>query len=339
MRHFLITILFILFSFSAFAQLHAFRNKVAGGYNFMLYTPAVNPSHPDTSMPLIIFLHGHSLAGSDLNLVRRYGVIDAIEKGCYVPAMVLAPQCPQGTSWSPERVLKVLDWVQAHYAVDSNRVYVVGMSLGGYGTMDFVGTYPERVTAAAAICGGGNKKLACNLSQVPLWVMHGTADRAVPISESIKMVEAMAACGDTSRLIFTKYPGFDHGDLARVFYTENLYLWLLSHDKCDTTRKVVRTFPISSSSLKNVYSNIRGVNLTVTQDYGNDTLAVNPEKPKNTVKEPPATNTTSSYHTIKKGDTLYAIARKNHTTVEKLCKLNKIVETKVLQPGMKIRVN
>ncbi|HRZ42548.1 MAG TPA: LysM peptidoglycan-binding domain-containing protein [Bacteroidales bacterium] len=337
MRRLLIFFLTLLTGFPVFAQLTAYRNKVPGGYNFWVHKPVLKTDSLQEPLPVILFLHGASLTGSNLERVRRYGVLDAIEKGKYIPALVVAPQSPKGTPWNPDRIVKVLDFVQQKYNTDTNRVYVVGMSLGGYGTMDFVGTYPHRVAAAAALCGGGSPKLACNLGQVPLWIMHGTADNAVPLSESQKMVDAIAACGDTSRLIFTKYPGYGHGGLARVFYADDFYVWLLSHDRCDTARPVVRSLPLPPSALKNVYRNASPQNLQVTWETGNDTLPENivPEK---TQTAPPKSSKNAVYHTVKKGDTLYAIARKNHTTVDKLCRLNGIKETKVLQLGMKIRV-
>lgn len=334
MKKLILTILIICLAATAFAQLKAIRNKVDNGYNFWLYTPARPADQAESPLPVLIFLHGQSLTGSNLDRVRRYGVIDAIEKGRDIQAFVVAPQCPKGTSWSPERILNVLNWIQANYRTDTNRVYVTGMSLGAYGTMDFVGTYPHRVTAAAAMCGGGNPKLACNLAKVPLWVMHGTADRAVPLSESQKMVDAIAACGDTSKLIFTKYPGFDHGDLARVFYTENLYVWLLSHDKCDTAQQVVRSLSMPASSLNEVYKNLGNKSLIIEDESVKDTLATSSKNQT----PPPKSPENRQYHVVKKGDTLYAIARKHNTTVAKLCQINKIKENTILQIGMKIKL-
>src|SRR5574344_2421794 len=84
--------------------------------------------------------------------------------------------------------MKVLEWAEKHYPVDPSRVYVVGMSLGGYGTLDFVGTYPDKVAAAMALCGGTTLKNLDGLGKLPLWIMHGTADKAVSISQSKRIV-------------------------------------------------------------------------------------------------------------------------------------------------------
>jgi len=320
--------LLILMCFSvAEAQITAFRNTVPDSYNFWLYQPT--PSANDTvkqPLPVVIFLHGRSLSGSNMDRVRRYGIIDALEKGRELNAIVVAPQCPANTAWRPYRVANLLNWIQQNYHTDTNRVYVVGMSLGGYGTMDFAGTYPERVAAAAALCGGGTEALACNLAQIPLWIMHGTHDRHVPISQSEKMVRAITACGDTSRLRFTPLQGMNHGDLARVFYTRELYDWLLLHCKTDTSATVDRTIQITPQTLRTVYSdlNTRGGAVSVDNSAAAPSSSSQSDGPE--------------YYTIRQGDTLGHIARRHNTTVRRLCQLNGISETTILQIGQRIRV-
>jgi predicted peptidase len=109
------------------------------------------------------------------------------------------------------------------------------MSLGGYGTLHFVGAYPELVTAAVALCGGGNPKDAYNLSQVPLWIQHGNKDYAVPITESEKVVNAIKQCNGGEKLKYTVVPGANHGDLERVFRTDEMYNWLFQYNKAVET--------------------------------------------------------------------------------------------------------
>lgn len=326
MRPLLTALAFLAFVSVAEAQLTAFRNTVPDAYNFWLYHPV--PPGGDTMvdpLPVLIFLHGRSLSGSNLERVRRYGVIDALEKGRAIDAIVVAPQTPSNTSWRPQKIARLLDWVQQNYSTDTARVYVVGMSLGGYGTMDFAGTYPHRVAAAAALSGGGTEALACNLAQIPLWVMHGTLDMHVPISQSEKIVNAITACGDTSRLRFTRLQGRNHGDLARVFYTSELYEWLFLHNRSDTAQTVDRTIEITPQTLRTVYSdlNTRGGAITV------DNSATAPAIPS---------SGSPVYYTIRQGDTLGHIARRHNTTVRNLCQLNGITETTTLQIGQRIRV-
>lgn len=214
-------------SLSGFSQITAVKGK--SDYNFWLSLPA--DSILKDNPPILIFLHGKSLSGSDLNMVRKYGVIHEMDKGRKVPAIVIAPQVPAGKSWEPAKIKHVLEYVQSQYKTDTNRVYVAGMSLGGYGTLHFVGAYPELVTAAVALCGGGNPKDAYNLSQVPLWIQHGNKDYAVPISESEKVVKAINDCNGGEKLKYTVVPGANHGDLERVFRTDEMYNWLFQYTK------------------------------------------------------------------------------------------------------------
>ena len=221
-------LLFTLFlSLSSFGQLKAIHNQA--DYPFLLHLPA--DSILKNNPPVLIFLHGRSLSGNNLELVKKYGIIHEIEKGREIPAIVIAPQVPAGKSWEPEKVLSVLRFAQEHFQTDTNRVYVTGMSLGGYGTLDFAGEYPGIVTAAVALCGGGNTKNGCNLSTIPVWIQHGNRDSAVPISESEKMVRSIRACNGGENLKYTVVPGANHGDLERVFRNDELYDWLFQFSK------------------------------------------------------------------------------------------------------------
>lgn len=225
MKYFAALILLFTFHFTGFSQPKAVRGKA--DYPFWINLPS--DSILNAKPPILIFLHGKSLSGTDLNRVRKYGVIHEMDKGRKIPAIVVAPQVASG-SWNPDKVLSVLEYVQKNYNTDSSRIYVVGMSLGGYGTLHFAGKYASKITAAVALCGGGNPKDAANLSTIPLWIQHGNKDYAVPISESEKMVTAIKAV-DPSKLIYTIHPGADHGDLERVFRTDEMYNWLFEQKK------------------------------------------------------------------------------------------------------------
>ena len=227
---------FILFAFlvsvfAAKAQLSTVIGKA--DYNFWINLPA--DSILKNNPPILIFLHGRSLSGSNLELVKKYGVIKEIERGRSIPAIVIAPQVPAGKSWEPQKVLNVLRYVQSQYSTDTNRVYVAGMSLGGYGTLHFAGAYPEVVTAAVALCGGGNPSDGCELATVPLWIQHGNRDAAVPLSESQKVVNAIRACNGGENLTFTIVDGADHGALERVFRTDEMYDFLFKYNKAVVT--------------------------------------------------------------------------------------------------------
>ncbi|MEI6123193.1 MAG: alpha/beta hydrolase-fold protein [Bacteroidota bacterium] len=218
---------FVIIPFSGFSQLSKQYNKA--DYQFWQFLPV--DSILKNNPPVLIFLHGRSLSGSNLDMVTRYGIIWEIQHGRKIPAIVVAPQVPYKHSWEPDKILSVLNFIQKTYKTDTTRVYMVGMSLGGYGTLYFSGKYPNRITAAVALCGGGNVLDACRLAGIYLWIMHGKKDVAVPISESERMVSAIKKCGDDSKLKYTVYENYDHGDLARVFRQDSIYQWMFSLKK------------------------------------------------------------------------------------------------------------
>ena len=359
--HFFIIILLLFCCLPTRAQkITSFHGVVSNGYNFWVYTPADADS---VQKPLILFLHGASLSGKDLNRVLRYGPLDPLRRGRKIDAVIVAPQSPGG-GWNPQRSMNIVEWVKAHYNIDTNRFYVIGMSMGGYGTIEFTGTYPDKVAAAMAFCGGANLRNGyCGLNQVPLWILHGTADRDVHIRESEKVVNSMKQCGPTPRLIFTRLQGVNHGGPARAFYLAEPYEWLFSHNLQDPDRKVNKNFSIPPAQFHGVYDHLTRVDIPIVQGSEKSAPKPNPEaqgcKPlvattaqdslsamaANNAAEPSATETKTQpaapakqYHKVKQGETLGHIARKYHTSVKRLCQLNGIKETTPLQIGKRLRV-
>ncbi len=232
--------------------LSAKKNVIPGGYNFWVYTPE-DYYYTQESTPLVLFLHGASLCGRDMNRALRYGTVAAIKMGREIPALVITPQNPGG-AWNPKKLNDILEWLDENdYAYDHGRIYVLGMSLGGYGTLDFVGTYPEKVAAAMALCGGCTLKDQSKMGDAPLWIIHGTADKAVSVRESQTVVNRMKQAGITDRLRYDWLPGASHGALARYFYTWKTYEWLFSHSLRDSDRPVNRTVSISQTDLNQAY--------------------------------------------------------------------------------------
>lgn len=256
-KHIIILCLSLLSVHTAFAQydfLRPVKDSIPGGYDFWVYTPQDYYYSLD-STPVIIFLHGRSLCGRNLNRVKRYGPLDAIVKGRQIDALVLVPQNPGG-SWKPDKINDVLEWTKKHYPMDSTRVYVIGMSLGGYGTLDFAGTYPDKVAAAMALCGGSTLKDVSGLGELPLWIMHGTADRAVPIKQSKVVVEQLKKEGKDKRLRYDWLKGASHGALARILYMTKTYDWLFSHSLIDKNRPVNKEIDIDKSDLSKAYNDM-----------------------------------------------------------------------------------
>lgn len=346
------------------------HNVVKNSYNFWVSVPDTYEEQMGT-IPVVLFLHGASLRGTDLNRVRRYGPLDAISMGRDINAIIIAPQNPGG-AWNSYKVLDILNWVCKQYDVDTNRIYLIGMSLGGFGTIEFLANHAEKIAASMELCGGTIRKDLCKLNTVPLWIIHGTADRAVPVSRATEIYESMKKCGPTDLLRLDKWAGVNHGDLARLFYLKETYDWLFAHSKADNPRQVNKEIKLSKEDMSRAYKDItRGSNVITVQKYTrkqqdtNDMRRVDDDEDEVTTNEtakpdtsslPPSANTSASkpapqqqpankpatttakYYTVKQGDTLYAIAKKYHTTVDKLCKLNKIKETTILQIGRKLRV-
>ena len=309
-------LLFCLMPLFCKAQLMACRDQIKDGYDFWLYLP--DDYENSGKKPLVLFLHGKSLSGHNLNMVRNYGCIDAVSRGRAIDAVVVAPQT--AGAWQPDKVMEVIDWVTKNYKVDMNRFYVLGMSMGGYGTLDFVATYPDKVAAAMALCGGATVLDLCGLDEVPLWIIHGTADTAVPVGCSDRVVEAMAACGDTTRLMYDRFKGVNHTRLARVFYLEETYDWLFAHQLTDSLRAVDKNVEITAETLKTAFDDLtRNTQMKV----------VNVPNPNEAERR---------YYIVKKGDSLSSIAVENNTTVSILCKLNKMKKTDVLRTGKKLRI-
>lgn len=261
---FRLTIIAILFLFSLLVpeqgqaqSLKSYSGKVKDGYNFWLSTPKKDSIGAEKK-PLIIFLHGASLSGTNLNRVLRYGTLDAIKKGLRLDAYVVAPQSP-GRGWQPRKVMNVADYVIGHNAdIDTTRIYVVGMSMGGYGTIDVANAYPGRVAAALAFCGGSTAKEFSGLSKVPIWIVHGTADRAVSVNESDRVVNALKSIDpETPCLIYDRMPGMNHSQPGKFFYIPSFYRWLFEHSLADNNRKAACGFRIDDNLLRNAYRNLR----------------------------------------------------------------------------------
>lgn len=209
------------------AETRPILNKTS--YNFLLNLPDTYENSKE-ALPVILFLHGRSLSGTNLDKVKRYGVLYAKNRGRKIPnAIIVAPQTSNG--WNPDKVIEVLDYVLKNYNADPSRVYVCGMSMGGYGTLHVAGKYPERIAAAVAICGGGNVSDACNLTTVPLWIQHGSADRAVPASESRKIYNAIKKCNKQADAKLTIIKGGTHSSVERIFHQPDIYDWMMKYKK------------------------------------------------------------------------------------------------------------
>jgi predicted peptidase len=202
--------------------------------NYLLHLPRDYGADPEERWPTILFLHGAGERGEDLKLVKKHGIPKIVEGQKDFPFIALSPQCPADSAWwaQVDALDALLEETVSTYAVDRDRLYLTGLSLGGYGAWHLATVYPDRFAAVAPICGGGVwffgfPEKVCRLRDVPVWAFHGAKDQAVPLEESEKMVDALRDCGGDVR--FTVYPEADHDSWTETYENPELYTWFLEH--------------------------------------------------------------------------------------------------------------
>jgi predicted peptidase len=196
--------------------------------SYLLYLPKDYDSKD--KWPLLLFLHGRGESDGPLSIVKKWGPPRLIGRGESLPYVVVSPQCPPNPeSWpQPSQqslLLALLDHVGKTYKVDADRVYLTGLSMGGYGSWRLAADHPERFAAVVPVCGAGKPADAEKLKNLPIWVWHGTEDPAVPFQRSVEMVEAIKQAGSTT-IRFTTLEGIGHNSWEAAYATPELYQWL-----------------------------------------------------------------------------------------------------------------
>jgi predicted peptidase len=186
------------------------------------------------AMPLILFLHGSGEQGDDGVKQSSVGIGPAIKlnpKG-WAPYITVIPQKPKGRGgWMDheELMLGVVEKTKKEYKIDASRLYLTGLSMGGYGSWVLAAKHPAMWAAVAPICGGGNPADGPKLKDLPLWAFHGDKDTAVPLKKSEEMIEAIKTAGGSPKL--TVYPGVGHNSWDKAYRDEKLWEWFLQHSK------------------------------------------------------------------------------------------------------------
>jgi len=218
-------------------QFH-FEKSLNAEVNYLLFLPKGYDSKSKRRWPLILFLHGAGERGTNVWKVATHGPPKIATAQPDFPFIVVSPQCPDGQTWSKDVLLGLLDDIVARYAVDKGRVYLTGLSMGGYGTWDLGLSYPERFAAIVPICGGGQMitillsggNKAAALKSLGVWAFHGAKDPVVPPEESKRMVEALKRAG-VPEVKFTVYPEAQHDAWTETYNNPALYDWLLQHER------------------------------------------------------------------------------------------------------------
>ena len=193
--------------------------------NYLLYLPKDYGQQVGRRWPVVIFLHGSGERGANLDLVKKHGPPKLVEAGQQFPFILISPQCPSNQWWSIATLNTMLAEVSKQYVVDQSRVYLTGLSMGGYGTWTWAAENPDRFAALAPICGGGKPEWAARLKKVPIWVFHGGQDKTVPVARAEEMVDALKAVGSNVRL--TVYPEAGHDSWTKTYNDPKFFDWLL----------------------------------------------------------------------------------------------------------------
>ena len=204
--------------------------RVEMGY--LLYLP--KDYETKESWPLVLFLHGSGERGSDLELVKKHGPPKLIAEGKEFPFIVVSPQCPSKKSWEAIELTALLDEVCKENKVDKDRVYVTGLSMGGFGTWELAAHDPERFAAISPICGGGEPYWTKRFPTLPIWAFHGAKDKGVPLERTQEMIDAVTMNGGTPKL--TIYPDAEHDSWTETYNNPDFYEWLLAQKRNTTTK-------------------------------------------------------------------------------------------------------
>lgn len=205
---------------------------------YLVYLPTDYDARSSRRWPLMLFLHGAGERGTNVQRVAIHGPLSLVKRGTNFPFIIIAPLCPSDERWQNDSLSLLLDRVAKKFAVDESRVYLTGLSMGGYGTWSLGVTQPERFAAIAPICGGGSKidvllssrvKVQA-LKSLPVWAFHGAKDPVVPLDESERMVDALKKAG-VKEVKLTVYPNADHNSWTETYNDPALYEWLLGHSR------------------------------------------------------------------------------------------------------------
>jgi len=233
-----------LFSLSARAEKPApgkqvelsFKTPAGLTIPYLLYLPKNLDPEAARKWPVILFLHGRGESRGPLKIVAKWGPPRMAARGDDLPYLVISPQCPADSRWNADNqqkgLLDLLDHLGANYPVDQSRLYLTGLSMGGYGSWKLAVEHGKRFAAAAIICGAGNPADAGKLVDLPIWVFHGTEDRVVPYKNSAEMVEAIEKAGG-KKIRFTTFKGVGHNSWSAAYATPELYQWFDRHKRSD----------------------------------------------------------------------------------------------------------
>ena len=230
-------------------QHFAATNAKTQPLDYLLYLPdSYENNQSESRLPLILFLHGageRAAPGGSLDDLKDHELPKLLEGESDFPCIVIAPQCPANRWWSVihDSLIALLDHTIATYRADTERVYLTGLSMGGFGAFHLAFEHSQRFAAIAPICGWMTRLIALadyveRLRDMPTWIFHGEMDSVVPCcgeSPLMHTSEAIAAALDAAGapVKFTLYPDLDHNSWSRAYNSPEFFDWLLSHKRSE----------------------------------------------------------------------------------------------------------
>ncbi|MFO1487383.1 MAG: prolyl oligopeptidase family serine peptidase [Verrucomicrobiota bacterium] len=205
---------------------------------YLQYLPKDYAANSGKRWPLMLFLHGSGERGADVQRVAIHGPLSLVKQGTNFPFIIVAPLCPAKQLWESEPLLQLLDHLTNTLAVDSRRVYLTGLSMGGYGSWKLGLQHPGRFAALVPICGGGNAidvilgpgDSGDAFKTLPIWAFHGAKDDVVPLDESERIVKHLQKVG-VKEVKLAVYPDAKHDSWTATYKNPELYDWLLSKSR------------------------------------------------------------------------------------------------------------
>jgi len=212
---------------------HSYQGEITlkVGYHYLLSLPDSYDTAPAKKWPLLVFLHGSGERGDNLEVLKKHGPPKLIEAGKKFEAIVVSPQVPEKNIWSAHGVKALVDDLVKTQRVDTNRIYLTGISMGGFGTWDAALANPDTFAAIVPICGGAGVGfvMADRIKDLPCWIFHGDKDTAVSVDFSTKMHSALLKAGSQAKL--TIYPGVSHDSWTQTYDNPDLWAWLFAQKR------------------------------------------------------------------------------------------------------------
>ena len=200
--------------------------------DYLLFLPE-DYGTPGKKFPVILFLHGSAERGCNPDKLKEFGPFTQVARDSRFPFIIVGPVCPPNKWWSDAEVtlsvMAMLDKICTDYAVDRDRIYLTGLSMGGFGTWSLAEQYPNTFAAIAPVSGGGNPYRAKEIKHIPAMIFHGQNDRNVPVWQAQQMAMSLTQVGGDAKLLV--YPNASHNIWGQVYSRSQLYEWFMEHTK------------------------------------------------------------------------------------------------------------